>query len=75
MQSTSFLTVCDSEGNQVCLWTLKREHHVMQSLQHSDQICAYVQLFVEEECIVLDGAVCDEYYADVNFILMNNSEV
>lgn len=75
MQSTSFSTICSTDGNQVCLWTLKKEHHIMQSLQRGDQICIYVQLFVEGECTVLEGAVCVEYYEDENFILMNNLEM
>ncbi|KAG0586578.1 hypothetical protein KC19_2G101200 [Ceratodon purpureus] len=74
-ESISFPSGRSSDGTQVWLCTLKREHQVVQSLQHGDHIRVYVESCGWEVFTVLKGALCVVHNEDENFILTMNSEV
>jgi hypothetical protein len=56
----------DIESSQVWLWTMRREHHAVQSLQYGDQICFLMRL--EGDCTVVEGAICVVYNEDENLV-------
>ncbi|KAG0563344.1 hypothetical protein KC19_8G023000 [Ceratodon purpureus] len=59
--------------NKVWLCTLRREHHLVQSLKRGDQISVYRYGYTGS-CRVLKGAICVVHNEDENHILTMNSE-
>jgi hypothetical protein len=74
MESSLSPLVDASESRQVWLWTMRREHHAVQSLQHGDQICFLMRL-IKGDCTVVEGAGCVVYNEDENLVLAVNSEM
>jgi hypothetical protein len=60
--------------SQVWLWTMRREDHVVQSLQHGDQICFLMRPRLVD-CTVVEGALCVVHIEDENLVLAVNSEM
>jgi hypothetical protein len=72
----------DGDPSLVWLWTMRREHHAVQSLQHGDQIrflmgasSASNTLLSDGSCRVVEGAVCVVYDEDEKLLLAVNSEM
>lgn len=74
MESFSSLVVNARESSQVWLWTMRREHHALQSLQHGDQICFLMRLS-NGSCTVVEGAVCVVYNEEEKLLLAVNLEM
>lgn len=74
MESSFFQYLTNSGLSLVQLWTLRREHLIVQSLQHGDRICICVQSY-DKRCTVVEGAVCAVHREDENLVLAVNSEV
>jgi hypothetical protein len=82
MQSSLSPAVNVNESSQVWLWTMRRDHHAVQSLQHGDQIrflmgasSASNTLLSDGSCRVVEGAVCVVYDEDEKLLLAVNSEM
>jgi hypothetical protein len=58
----------------VQLWTMRREHLIVQSLQHGDRICIHMRTY-DPGWTVVEGAVCIVHREDENLVLAVNSEV
>jgi hypothetical protein len=64
----------------VQLWTMRREHLIVQSLQHGDRICIHMRDDLNgsvhwTDCTVVEGGVCIVHREDENLVLAVNSEV
>jgi hypothetical protein len=64
----------------VQLWTMRREHLIVQSLQHGDRICMHMRDDLNgsvhlTDCTVVEGGVCIVHHEDENLVLAVNSEV
>jgi hypothetical protein len=58
----------------VQLWTMRREHLIVQSLQLVDRICIHMIVY-RSGCTMVEGAVCIVHREDENLVLAVNSEV
>jgi hypothetical protein len=74
MESSLSPFVNARESSHVRLWTMRREHHALQSLQHGDQFCFLMRL-IKGDCRVVEGAGCVVYNEDENLVLAVNSEM
>jgi hypothetical protein len=74
MQSSLSPTEYLDESSQVWLWTMRRDHHAVQSLQHGDQI-RFLMGAIDGSCTVVEGAVCVVYDEDEKLLLAVNSEM
>lgn len=74
---TGLLTLRHADGrNQVYLWTLRREHPVVQSLQDGDKVCVCARsLYPGWKITVLEGAICTIHEEEDHLILAVNSEL
>jgi hypothetical protein len=62
--------------NQVYLWTLRREHPVVQSVQLGDVVYVYARSkWPEWKKTVLEGAICAVHAEDDHQLLAVNSEL
>jgi hypothetical protein len=64
----------DGDPSLVWLWTMRREHHVVQSLQHGDQI-RFLMSPTSGSCRVVEGAGCVVYNEEEKLLLAVNSEM
>jgi hypothetical protein len=58
----------------VQLWTMRREHLIVQSLQHGDRICIHMRAY-DPGWTVVEGGVCIVHRENENLVLAVNSEV
>jgi hypothetical protein len=63
-----------NESSLVWLWTMRRDHHAVQSLQHGDQI-RFLMCAISGSWTVVEGAVCVVYDEDEKLLLAVNSEM
>jgi hypothetical protein len=72
----SWLPVCFTSRytSVVQLWTMRREHLIVQSLQHGDRICIHMRAY-DPGWTVVEGGVCIVHRENENLVLAVNSEV
>jgi hypothetical protein len=74
VESSLFPYLTSRDASHVQLWTMRREHLIVQSLQHGDRICIHMKAF-SKGFRVVEGAVCIVHHEDENLVLAVNSEV
>jgi hypothetical protein len=74
LEDTSFAYFTSKNSNVEQLWTMRREHLIVQSLQHGDWICIHMRAG-NRGCIVVEGALCIVHREDKNLVLAVDSEV